>query len=71
MAVRLRLLALLLIGLLTLSLLELACVAAERSEVRGLDAAPSRLFTDAVEPELPAISELDAAEPAASPVLTH
>lgn len=51
------------------ALVELSCVASERSVVPR--AARESLFTDALEPELPIAFELEQSSPSASPALTR
>jgi len=63
-------LVLLLVAVATLALRELACTASELLEASQ---PPSRapIYTDAVEPELPAVHELEVDEPRALPALTR
>ncbi|MBI2162044.1 MAG: hypothetical protein HYU25_16990 [Candidatus Rokubacteria bacterium] len=56
--------ALVAVGL-VVGILELSCLASERRV-----AAPTTLFTGAIEPEIPIASEVESGEPAKRPALT-
>lgn len=56
----------LVVGALVSAVLELSCIASERTVPR----AAATLFTDAIEPELPVASEVGGIEEPASPALT-
>jgi hypothetical protein len=60
------LVAVLVVGALVSAVLELSCIASERTVPR----AAATLFTDAIEPELPVASEVKGTEGADGPALT-